>query len=404
MKIAIVGKGTSAIITALVAIKEGHAIEIFHDPDQKHLQVGESTTVPIGQLIFDVTGLSIFELEQLGIVSTKFGVKMMGWGTGNTFIHNIGIPSEKEHYIEANKIAFHFHTQKFNDFFNELLERKFDVKYHAEKVTKSEEVEGGIELNGKLFDFTIWCSGWTEEESWLYKEPFISTVDSAILYQKDHVEPNYTIHRTTKDGWQFELPFPQEGSSRCGYLYNSKYSDPTKDKIFYYKSEREDAAPHTHINWQPRLSRKLIVDQRTAYNGNRLMFIEPIEALSLHYYWFFALYIMKYLKDPTFETYMNTNINYMHEMYLYQIMLAFHYSYGATQKGSQYWEVTTAQAQSIMNSREHGDHDFLEACIANDMLHGTNFSGIGLYRTKDMLQLHSGFTGKAEEEILNTFN
>ena len=44
MRIAIIGKGTSAIITALRLIQDDHDVEFFYDPEIKPLSVGESTT------------------------------------------------------------------------------------------------------------------------------------------------------------------------------------------------------------------------------------------------------------------------------------------------------------------------------------------------------------------------
>jgi len=101
MKVAIVGKGTSSIITAMRLIEDGHQVDIFYDPDKPHLKIGESTTPAISALINSVFGIGITDLINLGIVSLKCGVRFINWGVGNSFIH--GFNSNK-----FNLIAFHF--------------------------------------------------------------------------------------------------------------------------------------------------------------------------------------------------------------------------------------------------------------------------------------------------------
>ena len=67
MKIAIIGNGTSAIITALISLQNGHQVEIFFDPNQSPINVGESTTVRIGKIISDSLGICIGSLYDNGI-------------------------------------------------------------------------------------------------------------------------------------------------------------------------------------------------------------------------------------------------------------------------------------------------------------------------------------------------
>ena len=67
MRIAIVGKGTSAIISALVCIKHGYEVDIFFDPNKPPINVGESTTPNIGGLLNEVLDICIGELIDAGI-------------------------------------------------------------------------------------------------------------------------------------------------------------------------------------------------------------------------------------------------------------------------------------------------------------------------------------------------
>ena len=79
MRIAIIGKGTSAIITALVLLRSGHKVTIFYDPKQDALDIGESTTPTFPLLISEVLGLDIHTFVDQGIFSYKAGINFIDW-------------------------------------------------------------------------------------------------------------------------------------------------------------------------------------------------------------------------------------------------------------------------------------------------------------------------------------
>ena len=61
-----------------------------------------------------------------------------------------------------------------------------------------------------------------------------------------------------------------------------------------------------------------------AYNGNKLFFIDPLEALSLHYYVHFAEYISDWIdlnEDRSPEDAGNINNRYYTDMMSYQDLL-----------------------------------------------------------------------------------
>ena len=62
MKVAVLGRGTSSIITTLQLLKHNHEVTVFYDPNLPHINVGESTTVPIANLLYDVLGLNTHDL------------------------------------------------------------------------------------------------------------------------------------------------------------------------------------------------------------------------------------------------------------------------------------------------------------------------------------------------------
>ncbi len=80
MNIAIIGKGTSAIIQALMFIRYGHRVTIFYDSSIPEICVGESTTPLVMNLVQNVCKISIGDMLDDGIVSLKNGIKFINWG------------------------------------------------------------------------------------------------------------------------------------------------------------------------------------------------------------------------------------------------------------------------------------------------------------------------------------
>ena len=44
MEVAVIGRGTAAIVTSLQLIRYGHKVSIFYDPFLRPINVGESST------------------------------------------------------------------------------------------------------------------------------------------------------------------------------------------------------------------------------------------------------------------------------------------------------------------------------------------------------------------------
>lgn len=355
MKICIIGAGTSAIITALQLLKRNYNfdITIYHDSSTPHLHVGESTTQHVPNLVYDVLGISIHNLFDLGISSYKRGVRFFDWGKGSDFIHN----------INANEFAIHFDTIKFNEFIHNILKENNLVKYVDEKIISYPE----------NYDFIIDCSGWVDNEE-DYDDPFFETVNSAITFKKslETQNPFCTLHKATEDGWMFGLPFIRENEIRCGYLYNSKFSNPSLDG--------------KKISWKPKLSKKLIQNDRLAYNGNKLFFLEPLQALSLFYYIASANLICDFIEGK--KSLISVNMDYSTEMWTYQLSLAFHYHYGSVHD-SPFWKDIKIRANEIMKGQWMSG-ERIERNINHDRMTGDQQSKIGIFTWKDIQQINGG--------------
>ena len=382
MKIAIIGKGTSSIISALVCIQHGHEIEIIYDPDKPPLNVGESTTPSIGKLLTDVLDICIGDLRDSGIVSFKNGIKFINWGSNNSDYFR--------HHFSNNLNAFHFESSIFNTFIHQKLE-ELGVKYHPNKISEYRVENDKVHINGNEYDFIISCGGWSDSDEYL--EPLFETVNSAILYGEDSLDdPTYTLHRATEHGWQFGLPFPDRNLTKCGYLFNRKFQDKEDLQKLLGKENCKT------IEWTPRFNKRMIQSKYGACNGNRLMFLEPLQALSLHYYVTFATYICNFLENRTLENLESNNHKYYQELFHYQISLAFHYSYGS-KFDSTFWQDVHKRAKDVMNINPK----FSESSLTYLYNYANNYkfqeSIIGIFNYQDFRAIHSGMTGMPMQEF-----
>lgn len=372
MKVAIIGKGTGAVLTALVCQYHGIDYDIFYDPETPILPVGESTTPHVGDLIKKSLNVSIGEMVEKGIVSFKTGVRFVDWGNNPLFYH----------HFHTNKLAFHFEMQLFNPFIHKKLEEK-GVQYIAERVETVEDNGNTVFLNDREYDFVFQCSGWSDIDE--YYEPLLETVNSALLFPSDGIEdPFYTLHKATPDGWQLGLPFPDRNLTKRGYLFNSKYIS-----LEEAKTKVPDNAKL--VTWKPKISKKLLQSRNVAYVGNRLFFTEPMHALSMYYYELFVENICtQYLQNKTKDAFCEINQAYRKEMIEYEMSIAFHYRYGSMYD-TLFWKETKEKAETVFKAHCNSDVDTLLENIKVDLDSGyTSFSTIGSFTANDVRMVHHG--------------
>lgn len=378
MKIAIVGKGTASIITSLTCISRGHEVDVFYDPETSHINVGESTTPHFSSLIYKVLKISAHDLVEKNITSLKAGIKFINWGKGNNFLHNFA----------GNSVAFHFENKQLNPFLNGYLEENNLVTFIPEKVNGYNIELNLVNINGRLYDFVIFCSGWENKDNYL--KPIFSTVNSAYLYQVNSLDedPLHTLHKATEDGWEFGLPFLKKKITKHGYLFNRniKSSNDVKKDL-----TEKNIKPYEYLEWNPRYAKKLIQNNHCAFNGNRLFFIEPLQALTLYYAIEYSNLICDYLDNRTEFNYYKINDAYQYEMWAYQLSLAFHYQYGST-FNSEFWSKTQENAKSFMSKIPNGNIELFEQSMETDLRFNgeTSYSKIGCFGVYDLKQIYSG--------------
>jgi hypothetical protein len=385
MNIAIIGKGTGAIIQALTFIKYGHRVTIFYDSSIPEICVGESTTPIVTKLVQDVCRISIGDMLDDGIVSFKNGIKFINWGSQPSFRH---------HFFSDTPLAAHFLTKKFNQYIHNILS-SCGVEYVDMNVSTVNEVDDGVIIADRKFEFVSHCTGW-DGLNLEYRKAIFETVNSALVYNDNYIEDySYTVHRAHENGWQFELPFPEQNLSRQGYLFNRNYQSVEEAKNTIHKENV------TVLEWEQRFSNKILISRRQSLNGNCLFFIEPLQALSLHYYVIFAEMVCSYATDMNYLNNADTNKEYLEKIIAYQELVAFHYSYGSKFK-SDFWKDTQINAKKLIDKLPiHGDISTFEECIRNDICYDKNYSQLACFLGEDNLHVHCGMTGKTRRDIIN---
>lgn len=332
LNIAVIGKGTASLLLVPSLKKIGCNVTVFFDSNKPELGVGEST-VPTVQRQLASVEIYIESLVRKNIASYKTGVRFFDWGKSDNF----------DHPFHTNDLAFHFYTTDFNKHVSDVYEKTGVCNFIDEKVDKVIEDEDGITVNGKQYDFVIHASGWSEDLTTYIPSPF-ETVNTGITFTKNpHTAFTTTVHRATENGWQFELPYPEDNKSRCGYLFNRNISNA--DEIlnnFGYEIE-------SYLKWSPRYSENIIVSNRQALIGNALFFFEPLQAFSTHYYCVFSDIISDYIAYIGNESKRSeSNQSYKNYIKDYLNVIAFHYKHGSKYK-TPFWENIQRRANEFLS-------------------------------------------------------
>ena len=265
-KIAIVGAGNAACITALGYHLNGKIwndligeIEIYHDPSIPIEKVGQGTQLDETKMIFDVLDLNWYD-NPIG-ATFKTGILYEGWGKKQDKIF---------HNFYAHEIAMHYEPHKLSKCV--LESGYFNV---IEKSISDTEKE--IDAN-----FIIDCRGRHNRDKSNYNT-LINPLNAVLLSRKDGRDPdlNYTRTVTTPNGWTFVIP--NKDSVSYGYLYNNTITSDKEAKEDFLErfnlSEIDDS-----LTFENYIAKNIFVGKRTVLNGNACGFVEPMEATSLSFF------------------------------------------------------------------------------------------------------------------------
>lgn len=263
-KIAIVGAGNAACITAMNQYFHGRdcidKIKIYYDPESPIERVGQGATILISKLLYDVFDLNWFNQLKLIGATRKDGILYENWGKVNDKIfHDFPLHTISLHYVPQMLSKMVLNSGLF-----EVIEKKID--------DPEEEIDS---------DFIFDCRGRHNRDSELYEE-LTNPLNSVILARKDEPDPTLTYTKcvATPDGWTFVIP-NIDGVS-YGYLFNKNITD--KETAEKNMKNLFGVEPDGHLVFENYLAKKFFHGNRTILNGNRLSFLEPLEATSTSFY------------------------------------------------------------------------------------------------------------------------
>lgn len=271
-KLAIIGAGNAGCMTALHYYfygKDLFDIVIYYDENSPMERVGQGSTISVPLMISSVFDLNFTDRNFIN-ATRKEGILYENWGKVKDKIY---------HSFNLNTTSIHYVPQLLS---NLILESGFFEVVNKKIINPESEID---------CDYIFDCRGKNNREASLYTS-LTDPLNSVILSRKDEtIDCFYTKTVATPNGWTFVIP--NVDSTSYGYLYNNEitsYEKATEDFI-----SRFDVVPDGHLTFSNYIAKDCFYGERTILNGNRLSFLEPLEATSTDFYLKVCRYTWDYL-------------------------------------------------------------------------------------------------------------
>ena len=262
-KIAIIGKGTAGCMAASHFANTHHAqIDWIYDPETPAQSVGEGSTLPLPNTLFNQLNLGYASLEQLG-GSIKKGIRKRDYNGLGDYLHEFPL----------GKVGIHFSANALQSVTPKILEKR-GINLVEKKIISHDDIDA---------DYIIDCSGRPASLKEYFKAEHV-LVNAVVTEQFQCPGPlfDYTLTVARPFGWVFAIPLLNRVS--VGYLYNENINskeevDEDMEKFlkeygFYPSYESKGFSFDSYY-------RKKNFTERATYNGNASFFLEPLEATSV---------------------------------------------------------------------------------------------------------------------------
>jgi tryptophan halogenase len=311
MKITVLGRGNAGCLTALHYHYYGKLknknieVEMIYDSKIPTLNVGQATVLGLPNFLWTALGTDYYTNSKDLNYTIKTGQLYEGWGKMNDKIF---------HPFALGSYALHYDTQTFQ---NHILKHaEFNVKIMDEHIINYDKIDS---------DYIFDCRGWPKDEN-EYDEMInpLNAVLTSVLKRKDK-EPDWTRAIATQDGWSFYIPLHNRVS--VGYLYNSNITEK-ETAIKNFKNLYDIEEIKESFPFKQYIAKQPIKDNRIIFNGNRLFFLEPLEATSVETYlkWNRITYDCIVNKFYDIDKACNMIKDYTKKI---QNFILWHYSYGS---------------------------------------------------------------------------
>ena len=339
MKIVIIGGGNAGVWTALhygfyTRNHKDIEIELIYNPEIDPVPVGQGTLTDAPALLWFACGTDWYHNEiratpKLGILYENFSKK-----NPNIF-HPFWLPSTA---IQADPK----YLQKYI-----LNSGWFDVK--EGNVTDLDTADADV-----IFD----CRGNNEKEHIEY-ETLYSPVNSVLLAisEVNDNSQNWTRSVATPDGWTFVIPNTTSTTS-YGYLYNSDITPMETAKTNFRELFPEITGEMVNLPFESYLAKTPVrIDsngRKIILNGNRLAFLEPMEATAISFYLNIARITFDEIIEKTIETH-NTNFQIKNKMHEIHTFISWHYVNGSIYD-TPFWNEAQAKTNIMFEKIEGSDY------------------------------------------------
>lgn len=342
MKITVIGAGNAGCLTALHYgyytrnIKD-ISVELIYNPNLPPEKVGQGSLPNLPRMLWQ--SMSVNWHDNPIDATPKFGILYEGWGKKRDKVY---------HPFSFDNLAIHMSPNKLQDTI--LKSGYFSVK--------EQDI---IEYNQIDSDYIFDCRGKPDNlDDYLELE---SPVNSVILAQdsKRDMYQNWTRSVATPDGWCFVIPNTSNTTS-YGYLYNHHITSDKNAKENFEQSFDVEATDQFKFNQY--VAKNPIIDDRIILNGNKLFFLEPLEATAISAYMDWTRSTWDWIIDGTSTPDIITKD--FHEFVL-QVnnFISWHYMFGS-KYDTPFWEEAKKISfkdplfdSYLMNAKQHSFEELL---------------------------------------------
>ena len=341
MKIGIVGGGTAGLYCAidlLESLPKFIELDLIHSNIISPIEIGESTLVTFPHsLSYGIDYVHHLDSQELNS-TIKYGIQFKNWN-GNKFIP-----------FASGSYGLQFDTSKFPEFVIPRLHEMYSN--FSEKLKTVKEIKSlgkKVSVDGEEYDYVVDCRGFPED----YSDYIICDnvyLDSAItLRSYTPGDWNYTYHIAHKNGWMFGLPLLNR--TGWGYLYNNRitHRDEALAEFVTILDEYqiENYLPEIRdFSFKNYYAKSIVNEDGNIFlNGNRALFLEPIQATSLGCYGLINNMIIDVIIDKKFP------IQYPTIMQEVIRFINLHY-YNGSDFDSPFWNMASEGAKKLF-----GDSD-----------------------------------------------
>jgi len=310
MKITVLGAGNGGCFTALnygwsSRNIDDVEIELIHNPDIPAEKVGQGTQVNVTLLLELALGFNWYNNNFYA--TPKTGILYEGWGKAN---------KEFFHPFPPNYLAVHYCPTTLQ---NTIL-KSGHFKVIEKDVSDPKEIDA---------DYVFDCRG-TPKDFTDYNT-LINPVNSAILAKPNWrtSEVLWTRAVATPDGWCFIIPSSEESPSfegGVGYLYNRDITNLKNAEQNLLNMFDVDIT--NHLTFKNYVAKNPVIDDRIFLNGNRLCFLEPLEATAIETYLKVSWIVMDQIihKKTNSEQTRNSILKLVDQI---QTFILWHYYFGS---------------------------------------------------------------------------